>query len=221
MSISITSKQAHSTNELPIQQSLSSHEISEKISSIDALEIELLSRKIITRIMKNLGDTNVNRIEQKINNINLEKSPSLVSMMAALYLALEGMGGEIQLNIEGRKPTFLSKKDANKFMLEALSPMQKEIANSFSTPSIFLEDGICFQISDQYEPMGFVSKAAETIGVDLTFQIPHTYRVRLKLDEQLTQKKSDLVFSLTGESRGIEISKETFTIKKLEEEFRS
>ncbi len=116
---------------------------------------------------------------------------------------------------------FLSDTDFVKFCLAAATSIKPIITDSFSRPNWFLESGILFEISDSdFEPRGFLSVSARKIGIDLTScDVPSEYAIYLKLDKDLMLENPELVFVLIGTSEGVVISRKTFTIKELEQQF--
>jgi hypothetical protein len=191
----------------PLQQPLSAKEISGKISSIKAIQIELIGGEIINSVLNNLGPIGKARVAQEVMQVTgVPKGPKGKMMCLTMMNA--------KMDVERGKEQFFSDKVATRFMLSALGPVKTKIIESFSTPSFFVESGLNFQISD-YEPMGFVREIAEEMGIDLTLNdVPSKYYVRLELDEKLTQEKADLVFAIIQQSDGVIFSQKTFTIGK-------
>jgi hypothetical protein len=195
-----------------VKQSISPENIVKKISSIDALQIELIGHKIAEKIVNNLGPVGKAKVAQKINP---KQKASEMTMMLMIQTMMHA-----RMDMEQGKQ-FLSEEEAFKFVMLALWPIKDKITDSFSKPDWFLEYGLYFQLSD-YEPMGVLSETAEKMGLNITLNdVPSKYYIYLKLDKELTNEKSDLVFVLTEKSNNVEFSKKTFTIKELEQEFNS
>ena len=213
MSIFVSGDKLPSTHGQSIPQPLSTHEINQRISSIDASHIELIGIKMIEPLIHNLGPVGKARVALEVMKIKeVPEGPMSVDMCITMMCA--------KIEIEKGRGRFFSDEKASEFMREALWPVKQKIAESFSE-SDFFKTALELQISD-YNPMGFVVGAAGRIRVLLTVNdVPIKYYLILKLDEQLTQEKSDLVFSLTEKSEGVEFSKQTFTVRELEEQFVS
>ena len=191
---------------------LSSREIVEKLSSINAEQIELIGTQIVQKVLNNLGPVRKLKVALKVSEAKGEPMNGIEQ--ATLLLSAKQA-------ISNGKRQFLSKLDASRFVMTALWPVKSAIRESFSTPSAFLRDGLFFQLSD-YEPEGFLAETAEKMGIALNFtDVPTKYCVRLKLDNELTNEKSDLVFSIIEQSHGVIFPETYFTVKELEEKFYS
>lgn len=187
--------------------------IREKITSITAEQIELIGVKIAKALVNNLGLGNKARIAQKTvqNSAKPVDGMRIMMMRQAVTFAKLGDG----------KAQFLSDKDTAKFLAVSLELIKKDITASLSISDLFFEEGAYIELSD-YEPKGVLKKTAKQIGVKITqLEVPMRYYIFLKLDLELTHEKSDLVFSLTEKSEGVEFSKKTFTLKELEEELNA
>jgi hypothetical protein len=222
-----------------LQPPLSTKEIGRKILSMTARDIELIGSQIINNAMNNLGPAGKARVDQEVMKVKgLSEDPMDIEPIGSQIInnAVNNLGpaskarvdqetmkvkglSEDPMDIEKGKSRFLSDEDTARFKLAALDAVKKEIAGSFSRPHQLIDGGLSFQVSGN-EPTGFVLKAA--VGIDLTLKdIPSRYYIHLKLDEKLTQEKSDLVFVLTETSEGVEFSKTSFTVRQLEQDFLS
>lgn len=192
-----------------LKKSLLSAEIEEKIRSIDALQIELIGGKIIERVMNNLGAKARCRILKEIAGKTLGYLSSPFNQMMMINSLRSA---------ETAKPLF-SEENTAQFMMCALSFVKQDIADSFSTPHSFIQFGRSFEISD-CSPRGFLAKTVREIGLQMGIDdVPVKYTVYLKLNKQLTEEKSELVFDLIDEFGEAEFPKETFTLNELSQQF--
>ena len=100
-------------------------------------------------------------------------------------------------------------------------PIQKSITQSFSIPGSFLEKGLSFRLSE-YEPVEILKTIAEELGIIITIvDVPVRYYIDVKLDEKLTQEKSEIVFSLVETSDTVEFSTKTFSVEELRKQWMS
>ena len=196
-----------------VAQPLTVQDIGKKISAIDAVQIELIGSKIIEQVMNNLGTVGKARVAQQIMQKRGASSSGPMDIMMRMTMM------HAKMDMEGGEAQFFSEKNAAKFLLSALWPVKEKIEKSFSRPDWFLEYGAHFQISN-YEPTGFLRETSEKTGIEVTINdVPSKYYVFLKLDKELTQQKSELVFSLTQKSDGVEFAQETFTLTELMQSF--
>lgn len=193
----------------PVKPPISVRHMKLDIEKIEDLQIELIGLQIALAVEKNLGYVGKARAAQLV----MQKKGSAVSAHENILFRQTMMHAKMEMG----KP-FLSNIQAAQFQLGALWPIKKAIANSFSTAEQFLESGLCFKLSD-YEPMGFLKEVAEKIALELNLtHVPPKYYVYLRLDRELTQEKSDLVFVLTEESEGVEFTRKNFSLSELEQE---
>lgn len=193
-----------------VAQSLSSKMIQDKLRGIDAFAIELIAIRITTKILERLGSSNKFEIEQGSNSDS--ETPD------AFFHNLMVLAAMTKVSEEEEKP-FLSQEETSKFLCCASDLIKKDIQNLLSTPPRFLTEEIHWELSDYY-PQGILAQTAEKIGLQLSVNdVPAKYSILFKLDENLTQLNSDLVFHLTEISDKKELSNDTFTIPDLLKEF--
>ena len=200
------------TTTLSIESLEQKDPLCEKISSIRAGQIELIGMRIENRIFAGLDPINKARITQQVMQKKGEKSgPEHTMMLLAM----------MDVSNQESQQFFSGTIDTSKFRNTMLWSVTGAIKNTFSNPMMFLRFGERFQLSD-YDPMGVLKEALNRSGIDVTLMnVPPKYDVCLKLDQELTQQKSELVFTLIKISEGIEFSRENFTIEELEQEFYS
>lgn len=189
--------------------SMPSKKMEEKIRSINATQIELIGKKVVETVLNRLGPIGKYEAEQLIfeKNKNDQQLSSLSMTALAQYKILADQ-------FIGKK--FLSEELVTKLMNDSLQHVSTGLQTSFSTPLAFIKTGLGFFLSS-HDPEGFIADAAKQNGLHLNMtHIPMTYRVRLELDEPLTQQHQDLVFAIKELSDIIEFSKITFTVKSSE-----
>jgi release factor glutamine methyltransferase len=100
------------------------------------------------------------------------------------------------------KKPFLSDEEFVHFVRASLAPISKTLAHSFSNPTLFLESGTCFLLSNHEEPQVFLRECVQKTGIhlDLT-NIASDYSIYLNLDKKLPEEKSGLAFTLTEKSQ--------------------
>jgi hypothetical protein len=194
---------------------MSTKEMEEKISSIQANEIEQIGVKIVEKIVNNLGPGRKAHILRQIDQIRpREKKP---------MPPLKGLIQSTALRAANRP--FLTDEQTLKLMNSLLSSVKQKITQSFSTPGGFVDGGLFFQISDRREECepettiaDFVSKGAKKAGITLSEEnVPTQYCVRLELDQKLTQEKQALIFAVSQQSEGVEFARMTFSLRDLED----
>lgn len=193
-----------------VKQSLSLLDISKKISSINASQIELMGLKIAEHLANKLGPVCKARIAKQVDAKRGQES-DIDLRLTMIHAAMAIKKGNTK---------FLSDTDFVKFCFVTSSSIKPAITDSFSKPNCFLESGIVFDISDSdHEPRGILSITAQKIGIDITSSdLPSEYAIYLKLEKDLTLAKSELVFVLIGTSEDVEFSRTIFTIEELEQQ---
>lgn len=198
-----------------VKNPLSIKEITEKLTSIDALQIELIGLEIANNVLNNLGPIGTARVMQKV----MQKKGASMSGPMAIIMRMNIKSA--QEDIKEGKSQFLSELKAAEFLSLALHPIKDAITERLSTPDSFIQSGTLFKLSD-YDPAGFLKETADKMGLDITMNdVPNKYYVFLTLDKEATQEKSELVFALTERSQDVEFSNRKFTISELEQNFRS
>lgn len=190
----------------------------DKISRIDATQIKLIGINIISQIVPHLGCVGKFRVEQSV----LEKTGTTVAMLSSkqrMMIALQKMAADKAIIKENVK--FLSAKDELRFYEAMIFPVTQAIAKAFSTPSSFLERGLCLQLSGN-EPAEILKKACAVIGVNIDMRhVPKYYSITLCIDKGLSEDRSQLIFSIKGECEKVEFSNHTFALEELEKGVRS
>ena len=192
-----------------VLQPMSPDTITEKIRSIDATQIELIGRKIVETILKRLGPDGKYEAEQLVFEKNKKVGQFDPETLAALgYFKI--------LADQFKGKNFLTKEQTTLLMNEVLQPVKADLEKSFSTPSEFIKNGLGFFLSNQ-DPEGLIADAARKNAVNLNMNhIPLRYRVRLELDQSLTQKHRDLSFSIKELSDIVEFNNILFILKSSE-----
>ena len=180
-----------------------------KLNSLTDMQMELISTQIVSRISCSLGPAGKGRAMQQQHGAGASPAAKLMMQL---------------LNKRGQQQ-FLSVENEMKFLGEGISVIGEEIKKAFSNPESFLRDGVLLKLSESGTagnyPIGSLQEIAAKISLTITgIDVPDQYRIRLKLDPEATQQKNNLVFSLTEESQHVELSKITFTIQELEEDFK-
>lgn len=197
---------------LTLQHPLSTKKIVDRIRSITAPQIDLISSAITESILNHLGPIGKARVAMEVNEIKggVNSGPEADMLELILRRAdMEMASGRTQFFPEIRRA---------KFHLVALARIKEEITHHFSHPNFFLETGMFFQISD-YRPSKFLDGILKDAGMKLTMmEVPTGLSLLLKLDHELTMRQSELVFEYSESSEGIEFFKKTFTLNGLEPE---
>lgn len=187
--------------------------LEEKISKINATQLELLGWRLASQILHNLGKVAKARIEPEV----AQKKGAPLSEAQLRTLEMGRMAAEKEVEISGIE--FLSGSKSADFITAMLSLIKNAISKNFSTPSQFLTSGLDFKLSE-HNPEGILAETAKKIRIDINMnQVPIRYYIHLRIDKALSQQQSKLVFSFTEESDGVEFDKHTFTVEQLEQDF--
>lgn len=196
--------------EYSIQKPATSRNVSEQIRSITVRQIELIGLKMSEQVVKRLGPI---ARESIVRQVAEKKGAFQNEMMHILMLQNQMLRQSVA---ESGEEKFLSDKEKGFFLQAALNHFKERITASFSMPQDFLDSQLAFKLSE-YEPMGILKEVASNVKIALSLvDVPCRYYISLKLDQELTQKKADLVFTIIEESEDVEFSKISFTITDLE-----
>lgn len=187
----------------PAEKILSKDTIEKMITSIEALEIEHIGSKICKKILDGLHPNRMVEIQQQV----MSKKGSTADNSMRLIFNTK-MHAKL---FEKGKIQFLTDSEAKEFLKCIFLPITITLTQAFTTPSQFSLAGVYFPLSE-HEPLGVLK---DTLKQDL--KVPFKYSFHLELDKKLTEKRSELVFNLIEVSDSVEISKETFTIKELQQ----
>lgn len=215
MAMITSTKEAHGTlkTDSTAKGTMSTDEMTGKISSIQALSISQISVKVVEKIINNLGPTRKaiisNQIAEKQQHEKRSTAPSK-------QVPLSG-------SLKSPNRPFLSNDQALQLKTAASSWIRNKITQSFSIPMGFIEEGLSFQISKKSEEpqsemavADFIANPAQKNGIKLSdANVPSQFCIRLELDQKSTQSKNILVFALIMQSEGIAFSTETFTLEEL------
>ncbi len=181
--------------------------LQDKISKIDAWQIELIGLAIVNQILPNLGSDGKARVEQRVLEMTGKLAELSMFELATLMVAPF-------LEIKEKDPLRLSKEKLALFGHALLVPVRQAITQALSIPIDFLDRGLRFQLSETV-PTKILEESAEKIGIKITADdVPFNYCITLNLDKGLSHKYSTLVFSLTQTCGGAEFSKRFYSIEK-------
>ncbi len=211
-STSSTSQPVAATVVSPSQ--LSPRQLEAKIAALTAEEIELISEKMAEKIVNQLGPIKAARINAQVVKAKGDSELKLNTKLLHARLVMNHLS-------EYKSKPFLSDSEAVKLFGVTSSLLSALITHDFSTPSNFLQSGMHLRLSD-YEPETILNTCARKVGIDLNLtNVAAKWHLDLKIDQELTQRESVLVFLLLETSAGVEISRQTFTIGELEAAFES
>lgn len=183
------------------------------VSSVTAEQIELIGFRIGDRIGNNLGMLPKARIDEIVNQkrgIPLTGPEKFLMML---------QNDAVEAAVQRGDQKLLSEEKHHSFVMQICFDIKEKIAESFSTPVNFIDQGIQFSLF-KYEPEGILKKTAESLEIEiLPIYAPQNYFIEFKVDIALSNQQQALVFSVIEKSRDIEFDRDTFTIAKLEEEF--
>jgi|GEM_PF-1731435 len=189
--------------------SLSSHQMEAKIRALTAEKIELISEKMAEKIVNQLGPLKVARI-----NAQVIKAKGDSDELSTKLLHVKLVASHLS---EYKSKPFLSDVEAVKLFGSTSQLLGASITHEFSMPQDFLKSGMHLRLSG-YEPETFLNTVAQRVGISLDqTNVAANWHFDLKIDQELTQQKSDLVFLLLETSTGVEISRQVFTVEELEE----
>ncbi|CDZ79719.1 hypothetical protein BN1013_00215 [Candidatus Rubidus massiliensis] len=189
----------------PNQTEVTPVHICKAVENLKAFEIQVLSTKICDTICSNLGPIAKSYIASKVN----KQSRNI--LITYKLLARDA--------IENKKEVFSNEEVAsflhicNKKVTEALSKV-------FSTPILFVEQGVSWALSE-HEQLGILAETLAEMNKALTLvDIPTRYTVTLHVNLEETQKNKELTFQLIQKSEGCIFHEESFTIKSTLEHYQ-
>jgi hypothetical protein len=190
---------------------LSLHQIETKIGALTAEEIFFVSAKIAEKIVNQLGPIRTARINAQVIK-EKGQTDELITRLLHARLVSKHLS-------ELKSKPFLSDEEAGKLCLAITRLLQIEMTREFSMPQVFLEAGVHLPLTDD-EPQTMLKAAVGKVGIDLNMtNVAYQWHLDLKIDQEVTQQKSNLVFALLETSAGVEISKKLFALGELEKEF--
>ncbi|MBY0530093.1 MAG: hypothetical protein K2P51_07910 [Rhabdochlamydiaceae bacterium] len=165
-----------------------------QLNSIDDANIDLLSLKIIDLMLSRIGNQNI------INELLSEQIGTATLLLTDLELPT--------------KPT-RSQKDIFLFHQKNLPLIRFDLKAAFGPNAWkFTLDGLTLT-TESFDP---TSAAMTPIPPD---DIPSNYKILLELDHRSSLSKQELVFHLSEQSHGIQITTHTFKLSELEADYLS
>lgn len=176
----------------PTPPPLSKKQIAEWIKGMDAESIKILSLKVGGTIAKHIGEDPKRKIELYAQLAKTQRKSKKTHFLEEKTIAsalIVGLGEQV------------------KFIDNIVPFVQQKITEDFATPSLFLEYGTPFSLSDE-EPCGILLDTAEKIGLKITEdQVPKKYRIKLAMDFE-SSNENKIVFSLSETCDEVEFQRE-------------
>ena len=202
----------HATNLVEnSHSSITTHDIENKISSLDSVEIGLIAVKLTDTISSNFG-SHTNFL---LNTIFSEIQKDCADMPLVEVLKMQ-YRQQPKPNASSLNTT---QENYSKFTMSLIEILEKGLKNYFALAKKFVEEGMTITISKN-GPIDLIKTAFEQNGIVVSEgDFPKNYKIYIAVDKEQSQNYNQLTFVVRQYFEEVNLTQEFFTMKDFENHF--